>query len=269
MTAPYSGAWRRSVMAYTDQGVEVHTADPSHQTTGEHTGSSGNWQATPAGAQDVAALEPDLSNYPGMMYVLSPDGSHPVDQTPADDHGNGYGAHADATEADYAQRRLAAHSVDQGAPAREYSEPKPLQFSDEHYRSITAESLGAPDDGAVGTGGLVAALQRGLNAFAINNPQGFRRGTATINPVDREFWGVGQRELEHTHRPLSPNLAYARRQDIPADDGEYGWAFNQGELFNSVEVPTPYVRDDAPSFDTAVTTTPTAPSPVVGAGTWF
>lgn len=113
-SSPYAGAWRRSVMAYTDQGVELHTADPTHETSGQHTGDVGNYSHTPPGAHDVAVLEPDLSNYPGMAYVLAPDGSVPIDQTPADDHTNGYGAHADATEDAYAARRLAAHSVDLG-----------------------------------------------------------------------------------------------------------------------------------------------------------
>lgn len=275
MTAPtaatgsYTGAWKRSVMAYTDQGVITHTEDPGHAISDEHVGWQGNWDATPQ-PDDVGPIAPDLDEYVALDFVLMPDGSVPVNQTPREDHGDGYGAHADPTEAAYAARRLHAHAIDQGAAAAEWSAPRPLQFTDEHYESITAESLDAPDDGVSTGGGIVAALQRGLNALRLNNPDGFRRGYGTVNPIDRDFWGVGQRELRHDHRPLAPNLVYASRQNIPASQASpYGWVFAQDARFQSAENPTVYTKDDPANFDTPVTMQPTAVSPVVGAGVWF
>ena len=178
----YSGTWLRG--AYTDPtAATVHTADPAHAGgTGEDPGGYA-YQAP-----ELPAVDPYLGQYPGSEWVVATPPTV-IDRTvegPQGDRG---------------------HADDEGAPLKSVYTPPVTQFFNERYEHDRFEGLGSPA-GEINP----VALQRGLNSYAANNPEGFNPGHVEQSWVSRKFF-VGRRV--HDQRIVTPNVPAVAADTAP------------------------------------------------------
>jgi hypothetical protein len=173
---------------------------------------------------------------------LSRPPASPSTRHPRDDHAQGYGGAAYASDVDQAARSAQVHSSDYGASRNQNHAQPGLQFSRERYASQRFE---VPVDTATN----VVALQRGLNGLAENNPDGFRQGFDFVPYVDRKF-EIGQR-FHDAHVAEVNTAAVIKNLPVPPNAGPYNSPFNF--LARAItRSPVPMVRRDPPPIDAPV-----------------
>lgn len=179
--APYTGAWKARAQSqyYDPMSPRTETASDTHRVTD-----------TPNPAARVEFTAPPMQDpgfvpggqYPGMEWVINTGGGV-IDQTPAGhvppQHGEG------------------AHGIDYGGTAVTVKGDPVMRYPGEVDEAIRMESLGPIATNPV-------AVQRGLNSYDQNNPQGFRRGIV-------EWWRNNRPSRMITRsavsRPVWPNTA--------------------------------------------------------------
>lgn len=206
MAPTYTGAWKaRAQTQYLDPASpRLEVVDPSHAITDAPDPRKADWAAPPM--QDPGIVPG--GQYPGMEWVVRTDGQV-LDHTPDDNH----------TPPQYTSGP-GVHSVDYGGTTVTYRGDAVLGYPGQSDEAIFMEGLGPIEINPV-------AIDRGLNSYAQNNPDGFRRGIV-------DWWRSNRpsRMLERRHysRPVWPNTADVVT-NVPPPDG--AWS-NTTSPFNSM-----------------------------------
>lgn len=193
-----SGQWARNTY-YEPDRAKLHTADPAHGETDAPDTARYAYEAPPG--EDLG----EAGEFPGSEYVDVLSGVL-IDTTPTT-HDGGDTMPVYASDLQMQQASGAAHGTDYGASHAQNHHPPSLDFASEKYVHQRYDSFGPQDQVGVSP----VALQRGLNALAENNPDGFRPGVQEHWRVDRKF-NIGQRVYDL--RPLWLNTAY-QEADVP------------------------------------------------------
>lgn len=198
----YTGAWKaRAVSPYYEPEEPVkHVSDPAHSQTNTLDPRRVDWQAPPL--QDNGYTPG--GQYPGSEWVIGSTAG-PIDQTPEDHSTPNYGTDP--------------HQVDYGGVAVTVKGDAVLGYPGQRDEALRYE-----DNGPIPTN--VVAVQRGLNSYDQNNPQGFRRGFVDWWRSNRPSRMV---DRQHVGRPVWPNTA-TFPTDVPAPVDQWS---NTTSPFNS------------------------------------
>lgn len=212
MARPYSHYSTAFASAtYTDPAARVvHVADPDHANRNEPDPNP-VWQAPPLA--EVGAV----GEYPGSEWLLTGGGVE-LDMTP-DGHDGGDALPAYGTQRAAQAASGQAHGTDYGGSTRaNWAAPMP-RFVDERQDYVRIAGTGPGDYVGVDP----VALQRGRNALAENNPEGYRAGEVHWERTERRF-AIGERV--HDQRVLHLNVAEGGGSNVPAKGGRYTSPFD-------------------------------------------
>jgi len=200
----YTGAWKaQATSGYYDPDEPVkHVADPAHFDTSTADPKRVDWAAPPL--QDPGHVPG--GQFPGMEWVINT-GGDVRDQTPDDDHRT-------------PTHDPNIHRVDYGGTAVTVAGDAVLEYAGQRDEAIRIE-----DNGPVELS--VVAVQRGLNSYDQNNPDGFRRGFTDWWRSNRPSRMI---ERQHVSRPVFWNTADLI-SNVPPPEGEWS---NTSSPFDSM-----------------------------------
>lgn len=249
MAQSYSGRWKAT--AYLDPPRERFTLDAGHGVTDAPDAQAFTYNAPPL--PEVA----DVGEFPGMeVYAAYPGVT--LDMTPVSHEAPNQPARPD--EAGMMADSHAAHAQDFGASRGRSFVPGPMDFhGDAQVHTIVAGY------GAEATAMNPVALQRGLNADPVNNPDGFRTGETHFWRQDRKF-AVGERR--HDHRPTTLNTpAFPSNVPPPSEQDFTPYSSPFGSLARPITRMwnRPQLRRDPTGISEAVVSDGAADSVPVGA----
>ncbi len=220
----FTGAWRQKQMT-ADAYERLHTAGADH--VRDSTDPNPSWELPGDLTTGVPEFMED-SEHPDIGWLV-------IDTQGVSSDVTDYQSHDAADSPRVAPDEGASR---QGA----YASPV-MQSYDERYLSTRFEGLATSPVSD-------ESRRRGMNADALNNPEGFRLGWVEQSLIDRKFY---QGERVHDRRLVSPNTAYSGTGQ-PMQPVPFGNPFASFARIITSANQKPLLRRQPPTIDETIVT---------------